>query len=133
MDKPLTTEELEAAKQYYLQPWKGETSQQHLLRALYRMKLTPHMWTAGNILFMLSFHFRYREGDSEQIWIRDNHGKLKPQSRQWFIEQCIPLNHLTFSNLPITKIWFMFAYSFFENKRHLLPPLKLVRSSKKKQ
>jgi hypothetical protein len=118
-----TLKDIEAAKRGYLYPWKGEKTIHHLTMALCNMRMTPKMWTAGNILFMLSFHFRYREGDTHQIFILNEKGQHAPKDATWFVETCNELNHFTFSGLRITTIWFMFAYKFFERKGHLLPAL----------
>jgi hypothetical protein len=128
----LTKEEMEAAQRGFLHEWKEEQSIHHLLTALSNMRMTPHMWTAGNILFMLSFYFRYREGDPHTIWVLTKNGKHEAKDSQWFEGAASQLNCFTFSGLRITTLWFMFAYTFFEKKNHLLSPLhnEHQRSSK---
>jgi hypothetical protein len=120
----LSPQELEAAQRGFLHEWKEEQSIRHLLTALSGMRMTPHMWTAGNILFMLSFYFRYREGDPHTIWVMTKNGKHEPKDSQWFENAANQLNCFTFSGLRITTLWFMFAYKFFKRKKHLLPANK---------
>jgi hypothetical protein len=119
----LDKRDLEAAQRAFLHVWKGEASQRCLALALCKLRMTPHSWTAGNILFMMSFYFRYREKDRHTIWILNEKGQHEPKDATWFEEQCSLLKGFTFQGLRLPTIWFMFAYKFFEKKGHLLPPI----------
>jgi hypothetical protein len=120
LEKYFEPKDLEAAKKGFMYPWKEEQTLHHLARAFSSIRMTPQ-WTVGNILFMFSFHFRYREKDRHRIWILNEKGDFEAKDPTWFSNTCKVLSHFTFSGTPITTIWFMFAYDFFKSKGHLLP------------